>query len=317
MHRIDVLNAGYVRLLSYMQPVPNNVEIVGPSGVSSIVRVIPREWTGDLEIARDANHQPDRSWRESGHMEHEKMCLSLLPPMSNGETRPCNCTPVERTDRQLLRTMMKRAHTTPFEAMVFRFEVKAPIFVLRQWHRHRTWTYDEKSARYEEMEEEYYVPLQEHIGVQDPKNRQSRSFANSVADEYAERDRQRRITESFGVEASHAHERYRMRIEEKVPREIARINLPLSTYSTMSATVDLHNLMHFLRLRMHHHAQYEIQVYARALLDLVAPIVPVTIAEFVNTLPFDEYGIRYQYAADDRLTRKVENKALDAPRDEA
>lgn len=303
--RINVLDKGYVRLISYMQPVPDVMYTPDPQYVR------PPGWTGDLEIARDANHQPDRAWRGPGHLEHEALCLSRLPPMSNGKLRDCNCTPVERTDEQLIRTMMRRGHTTPFESMVFRFEVKAPIFVFRQWHRHRTWSYDEMSARYEEMAEEYYVPQPEHIGVQDPRNRQGRRL--SGVDEIAEIDRQQRMVEGFEREVWQAHERYRARIEEKVPREVARINLPLSTYSKMSATVDLHNLLHFIRLRSHQHAQWEIQQYSNALLRLVAPIVPVTIQQFLRTLSPSEYPGLIEEPDEVELTGNPETKALDAP----
>lgn len=282
--KINVLNAGFVQLISYMQPVPQ-ISYIGDD--PSFIR--PKDWTGDLEVVRNARVSRDADWRMEGTLEHQEMCLSLLPPMSNGEQRPCNCVPVERSDRKLIRRMTRKGHNTPFESMVFTFEVKAPIFVFRQWHRHRTWSYNEQSARYAEMKEEYYVPRVEHIGTQSNVNRQSRNIAKIVAGDIAEKDRQERIVESYDIEAGQAHQRYRARIEEQVPRELARINLPLSTYSRMFATVDLHNLLGFIRERSHVDAQWEIQQYSHALVRLVQPICPISVLEFLMTLNPEEY----------------------------
>lgn len=169
-------------------------------------------------------------------------------------------------DAKLINYLWRNHHTTPFEAVTFTFEIKAPIFVFRQWHRHRTWSYNELSARYRELPEEFYIPKPEHVGVQSKDNKQGRELArNSVAPD---------VIRSACEAAFHA---YRMLLVDGVPREVARSVLPVATYSCMFATVDLLNLLKFLTLRCDSHAQYEIRVYADAMRDLVRPIAPVAI----------------------------------------
>lgn len=283
--KIHLLDHGFVRLVSYMQPVPEAIREFDSLEAKHYGEPIgyrrPKSWTGDLEIVRNARVSHDADWRTGNNVEHSKICVSLLPPMSNGEQRPCNCQPKSRNDAKLLLHMATERHTTPFEAMVFTFEVKAPIFIFRQWHRHRTWTYNEVSARYTELPDEYYVPKQEHIGTQDTKNKQSRNFLSGV-DDYVERDRQERLIDTYRTEAGHAHQKYQSRLGEGIPRELARINLPLSTYSRMFATVDLHNLLHFVDLRTSLHAQWEIQEYGRALFTLASTVCPIACAAWLE-----------------------------------
>lgn len=177
----------------------------------------------------------------------------------------------EKSDNKLLNYLWKNKHTTPFEAVTFTFEIKAPIFVFRQWHRHRTWSYNELSARYKELPEEYYIPETSKIGIQSTDNKQMRNIVDGIDYDKIEE-----------VEYYHGHciaafETYRHLLKKGWPRELARMVLPLSTYSHMFATVDLLNLLKFLTLRSHEHAQYEIRVYAEAMLKLIEPIVPVTV----------------------------------------
>jgi len=171
----------------------------------------------------------------------------------------------EGSDARLINYLWRNRHTTPFEAVEFQFEVKAPIFVLRQWHRHRTWTYNELSGRYRELPEEFYVPKPEHIGVQSADNKQARDIGPS--DGYSAMIIKDACEKSFG--------RYRDLLAAGVPRELARSVLPVATYSHMFAKVDLLNLLKFLDLRLHAHAQFEIRVYAEAMRDLITPVVPV------------------------------------------
>ena len=178
------------------------------------------------------------------------------------------------SDEKLINYLVKNGHTSPFESVQFTFDVKAPIFVFRQWHRHRTWSYNEVSARYTELPEEFYVPKAENITTQSTTNKQMRTdeqhtYADHIANLISERS-----SDSFAT--------YKHLIEMGCPRELARSVLPVGTYSHMFATVDLHNLMHFLRLRLHSHAQYEIRVYAEAMLKLITPIVPVSVAAFIS-----------------------------------
>lgn len=179
-------------------------------------------------------------------------------------------------DEKLIRYLMKNRHTSPFESVVFTFDVKAPIFVLRQWHRHRTWSYNEISARYSELPEDYYIPDPEVITTQSRSNKQMRTQDKHPAAE---------LYANYMKEwNAYAFEHYHHMLLKGIPRELARTVLPLATYSHMFATVNLHNLFHFLRLRLHPHAQYEIRVYAEAIVKLIEPIVPVALSAFMETL---------------------------------
>lgn len=173
-------------------------------------------------------------------------------------------------DEKLIHYLMQNRHTTPFEMVQFVFEVKAPIFVFRQWHRHRTSSYNELSARYSPLPEEYYVPEISQITEQSLSNKQMRTEKMLPTAEYAQ--------EVVAEYCSAAFDGYHRLLKLGVPRELARGVLPMNTYSHMFTSVDLHNLFHFLNLRLHPHAQHEIRVYAQAMLALIEPIVPVAVA---------------------------------------
>lgn len=199
----------------------------------------------DLSIVRNARVSYDAAWRA-------------------GEN--------EGSDHRLIGYLLRNGHNTPFESVTFTFEVKAPIFVIRQWHRHRTWSYNEVSARYKELPEEYYVPNPEVITTQHSDNKQMRTQEqHPLAESMAELMKECNIG-SFEI--------YKLLIRDGCPRELARSVLPVSTYTHMFGTVNLHNLFRFLSERLHVHAQYEIRVYAQAILQLIKPIVPVAVEHF-------------------------------------
>lgn len=181
------------------------------------------------------------------------------------------------SDKRLINYLWKNGHNTPFEAVTFTFEVKAPIFVIRQWHRHRTWSYNEISARYKELPAEFYVPEPQSIGKQSSDNKQMRDISGEVteSDRFIVGTIRSANKESFGT--------YRNLIELGVPREIARSVLPMGTYTHMFATVNLGNMFKFLIERQHEHAQYEIRVYADAMLEHIKPIVPVAVQAFEDS----------------------------------
>ena len=156
-------------------------------------------------------------------------------------------------DKGLIHYLMKNHHTTPFEAVEFNFDVKAPIFVFRQWHRHRTWSYNELSARYKELPEEFYIPEPSKVGKQHDSNKQMRKDAEWTVGEMA------KIRGLMAGTNESSFDAYRELLRMGVPRELARSVLPLGTYSHMFAKTDLHNLFHFIRLRIHEHAQYEVR----------------------------------------------------------
>lgn len=172
-------------------------------------------------------------------------------------------------DAKLIQYLIKNRHTTPFESVTFTFDIKAPIFVFRQWHRHRTWAYNEVSARYTELPEEFYIPEPAQITTQSTSNKQMRTD-----DVHPEGEQLRMIMVNQNTAAFIA---YRELLAKGCPRELARSVLPVSTYSQMFGTVNLHNLFHFLGLRTHSHAQYEIRVYALAMLELIRPICPIAV----------------------------------------
>jgi thymidylate synthase (FAD) len=171
-------------------------------------------------------------------------------------------------DRGLIRYLLRHAHTTPFEMVEFKFHVKLPIFVARQWIRHRTANVNEYSGRYSEMKDEFYTPNPNDIRPQSVLNKQGRSeetLPDGMADQAAN---------AFKSGQDDAYAQYQEFLEQGIAREIARINLPVSNYTEWYWKIDLHNLFHFLRLRIDAHAQYEIRVFAEAIAELVKPFVP-------------------------------------------
>ena len=199
----------------------------------------------DLSVVRSARVSYNADWRDSND---------------------------EKNDERLINYLWKNHHTSPFEAVSFTFEVKAPIFVFRQWHRHRTWSYNEISARYTELNEGFYLPDTDQITTQSASNKQMRTTERHPHAEL--------IRQTIKNNNMDAFLQYRILIDQGCPRELARSVLPVAAYSRMFATVDLHNLFHFLKLRLHEHAQYEVRVYAQAMLDLIAPIVPACVSAF-------------------------------------
>lgn len=174
------------------------------------------------------------------------------------------------SDQRLIKYLWRNGHTTPFESVEFQFEVKAPIFVLRQWHRHRTWSYNELSARYRPLPEEFYIPDAVKIGAQSTINKQGRDLTTEQP------SREREVAD-YLTACTNSFHAYNRLLEAGWPRELARGVLPVSTYSHMFAKVDLKNLFHFLQLRLDAHAQYEIRVYGEAILKLIEPIVPTCV----------------------------------------
>ncbi|MBM4174176.1 MAG: FAD-dependent thymidylate synthase [Ignavibacteria bacterium] len=171
-------------------------------------------------------------------------------------------------DRGLIRYLLRHAHTTPFEMVEFKFHVKLPIFVARQWIRHRTANVNEYSGRYSEMKDEFYTPSIQDIRPQSVSNKQGRSD-ETLPDGMAEQ-----AADAFKKGQDDAYAQYQEFLEQGIAREIARINLPVSNYTEWYWKIDLHNLFHFLRLRIDAHAQYEIRVFAEAIAELVKPFVP-------------------------------------------
>jgi thymidylate synthase (FAD) len=165
---------------------------------------------------------------------------------------------------------MRHNHTSPLEMIEFKFHIKLPIFVARQWIRHRTANVNEMSGRYSEMPEEFYVPEVENVRTQSNINTQG-------SEGTVDADEAKAIIDTFTTECEGAFKLYRDFLDKGLVREQARMVIPLATYTEWYWKIDLHNLLHFLNLRCDSHAQQEIRVYADAILELISPIVPWTI----------------------------------------
>lgn len=169
-------------------------------------------------------------------------------------------------DKKLINYLWANKHTSPFEHVMFTFEIKCPIVVARQWFRHRTGKYNEISGRYVELPTEYYVPEIEVITRQDTKNHQART-----GEQLGNAETVRQLIDD---DCANSFATYRTLLAMGCARELARGVLPGFMYTRFYFTIDLHNLAHFLVLRLDKHAQYEIRVYAEAILQFIAPIVP-------------------------------------------
>jgi thymidylate synthase (FAD) len=190
-------------------------------------------------------------------------------------------------DRGLINYLMRMHHTSPFEMCELKLHVKLPIFVARQWIRHRTANVNEYSARYSVLRDEFYLPAPEQLAVQSTGNRQGRGavLEGTEAEE---------VRRTLARNAEAAYERYLglLNLDEDgqpidparagLARELARMVLPLNTYTEWYWKTDLHNLLHFIMLRADPHAQYEIRAYAEVILDIVRRWVPLTHAAFVD-----------------------------------
>lgn len=183
-------------------------------------------------------------------------------------------TKTVREDRNLINYLMRHRHTTPFEMVELKFHVKLPIFVARQWIRHRTANVNEQSLRYSVMPDEFYIPAPGSIGFQSRSNRQGRAVED-VPDELRQR-----IVDLLRGAVDASYPVYQELLEAGIAREIARMCLPVSAYTQWYWKIDLHNLFHFLSLRGDPHAQSEIRAYAGALADCAKAVAPLAYAAF-------------------------------------
>ena len=172
-----------------------------------------------------------------------------------------------REDGALIDYLLRNKHTSPFEQVILTFHVKMPIFVARQWIRHRTARLNEISGRYSVMRDEFYLPNPTEVRYQSRRNKQGRG------EEVPEALRER-VIRLLQEEARRAYANYEDLLEEGVARELARINLPLSLYTELYWQIDLNNLFHFLRLRLDWHAQYEIRAYGDVMARLAQAVAP-------------------------------------------
>ena len=192
-------------------------------------------------------------------------------------------------DKGLINYLMAHRHTTPFEMCEIKFHIKLPIFVARQWIRHRTANVNEYSARYSLMEDEFYIPKAENLAAQSAVNHQGRDDSAVLSSE-----EQKRILQILKQDSETSYRHYLEMInrnsagevidsnKDGLARELARMNLPINCYTQWYWKIDLHNLLHFLNLRADSHAQYEIRVYADIILDIVKKWVPFCYEAFAK-----------------------------------
>jgi thymidylate synthase (FAD) len=184
-------------------------------------------------------------------------------------------------DAGLIRYLMRHRHSTPFEMCEIKYHVKLPIFVARQWIRHRTANVNEYSARYSLMDREFYIPAPEHLAAQSDSNRQGRGAVLEGDEAAAVLDLLRRdATQTYDGYAWMLNEDGADPARQGLARELARMNLTLNTYTQWYWKTDLHNLLGFLQLRADSHAQYEIRAYAEAMMASLRAWVPATYAAF-------------------------------------
>jgi len=191
------------------------------------------------------------------------------------------------TDSGLIKYLMRHWHSTPFEMCEIKYHVKLPIFIARQWIRHRTANVNEYSARYSILDKEFYLPAPEYLAAQSQNNRQGRG-------DVLEGEQAKKVLELLKGDAEQTYNNYETMLNERydgsvinedgigLARELARMNLTLNTYTQWYWKTDLLNLMNFLRLRADSHAQYEIRAYADVMLDTVKKWVPITYEAFID-----------------------------------
>jgi len=189
-----------------------------------------------------------------------------------------------RQNRGLIDYLLRNEHTSPFEQVILTFHCKMPIFVARQWVRHRTARLNEISGRYSVLKDEFYLPAGQDIALQSEDNKQGR------ATEPVDPELQERIRLDLESFQKGAYKAYESLLSDGIAREIARINLPLSTYTEWYWQIDLHNLFHFLRLRLDPHAQMEIRVYAEVLEKIARTVCPLAMESFDN---YVRSGLRF------------------------
>lgn len=202
-----------------------------------------------------------------------------------------------RQDRALIHYLLRNEHTSPFEQVVLTFHCKMPIFVARQWVRHRTARLNEISGRYSVMKDEFYVPEPSQMKAQSTDNKQARS-EESISDADS-------IIQEMQDDQAHLYKNYLGMIDKGLAREVARTNLPLSLYTEWYWQIDLHNLFHFIRLRLDPHAQYEIRVYAEALAKCAKAVAPMAFEAFEEHI---QGSVRFSKAELAGLARMLEGK---------
>jgi thymidylate synthase (FAD) len=249
--RIPVLDHGYIELLDHMG---SDIDIVNAARTSFDAASVYHAWSCTLAVPHGTGMECD-----CAHTHDHDGKRSLT-----------------RQDAGLINFLMRERHGTPFEMVEFKFAVKAPIFVFREWHRHRIASINEMSGRYVELEREFYIPhrndMREQLG------KPGAYYYERIENDDKAYTMQALIRSS----CDKAFDTYEVLLEQGVAKEVARLMLPVNTYSKMVWKTNLRALMNFLSLRNHEHAQREIMYYASIMEQIVSTIVPVAIDAFID-----------------------------------
>jgi thymidylate synthase (FAD) len=221
-------------------------------------------------------------------------------------------TKIISQDKGLINYLMRHRHTTPFEMCEIKYHIKLPIFIARQWIRHRTANVNEYSARYSILGKEFYIPEPDQLALQSNINRQGRGETLSAEESV-------RVLELLRADSERAYDHYQEMLNENehgeilnpersgLTRELARMNLTLNYYTEWYWKTDLHNLLHFLSLRADAHAQYEIRVYAETMLETVKRWVPIAYEAFMK---YNKNAVRLSSAAVDVTKRFIQGEKV-------
>lgn len=207
-----------------------------------------------------------------------------------------------REDKGLIDYLLRHLHTSPFEQVILTFHIKLPIFIARQWIRHRTARVNEISGRYSIMKEDCYVPAAADVSFQSNDNKQGRSTEHMPEELVSE------VRDILQGQQKDIFNGYNDLIEKNIARELSRINLPLSTYTEWYWQIDLHNLFHFLRLRLDSHAQKEIRDYAEVMLDICKKVAPLATESFER---HQKTGVTFSGEEMTALRNMLENKPVE------
>ena len=275
------------------------------------IKTFPRDSIKFMKLTKEQSQEIKDQQSQQNHTkrvtapELEKILYEAMPALDHGFVRVIDYmgddtsivqaarvsygkgTKKINTDSGLIKYLMRHWHSTPFEMCEIKYHIKLPIFIARQWIRHRTANVNEYSARYSILDKEFYLPSKENLAAQSLNNRQGRGevITGNQADEVLKllkHDAER----TYDNYETMLNERYDGSIIDKkksgLARELARMNLTLNTYTQWYWKTDLLNLMNFLRLRADHHAQYEIRAYANVMLDTLKKWVPITYDAFMD-----------------------------------
>ncbi len=229
-------------------------------------------WGSDERVVESARMSTQKGFEGWGP-KHRQDCVSEM----GGNYDDCSCGKTQPGDEKLLRYLWENAHTTPFEMAGMVVEVQAPIFVFREWQRHRTFSFNEMSARFAPLPDLNYVPTIERLLMNGGKNKQAGKIAG--AGDY-DRDEAGRTRDNIQIVYGLAQETYDVALKAGCPKELARLVLPVGRYSRMRAQANLRNWLAFLTLRDDPKAQWEIREYAKVVRSMLTDLFPRTLALF-------------------------------------